>query len=487
MGARRPLRITLTGRDARATLAPGAPLTVVSVFERSFYVAREPARRLLACIGGPTLELGPLNARADVAANIDWRKRGLTVGDNIKVRLAGRTIWKPPPPRPRDRHAVARGLEALADAVERRKIADGFGPLIAPLARGESLHGVSPLIATALGSIEQIRRWLPDEDDDDFPLDDPLPLIGLGPGLTPSGDDLVGGIFVAMTRMRWFGRASQFLLWALRYAKNRTNTISYAHLLAAAHDGEGAAGLHVALEAILSGNAPDLDAVAQVGHSSGWDMLAGVTLAAHAWLELQQKLYPSSPVPHFLRLSRPDDPWGGYGDILVHGMTSHRARQHGLPLLERTGPYIPPITFPGVGDLVVTQEARERLERSGLTGLNFQPVIKVLIVRSDWHKWDRDEPEPKRYPSGGEPENYVLGKAHDHEIADEMGPLWEVVIEASAEIVRGDKIRLVASSWNSDDFFRDNGTRHIYVTDRARDWLEANFAEHVKFKVVETV
>ena len=46
--------------------------------------------------------------------------------------------------------------------------------------------------------------------------------------------------------------------------------------------------------------------------------------------------------------------WGDYGEMLQHGMTAHLHRREGMLSLERTGPYIPPITFPGLGDIILT-------------------------------------------------------------------------------------------------------------------------------------
>jgi hypothetical protein len=48
-----------------------------------------------------------------------------------------------------------------------------------------------------------------------------------------------------------------------------------------------------------------------------------------------------------------------------HGMTAHLERTDGLLSLERTGPYIPPITLPGIDDVVVNAAARGLLESSG--------------------------------------------------------------------------------------------------------------------------
>src|SRR5688500_10646007 len=128
-------------------------------------------------------------------------------------------------------------------------------------------------------------------------------------------------------------------------------------------------------------------------------------------------------------LSPRDTLWGDYGGILMHGMTSHLPRtSEGLLQLERTAPYVPPITFPGIGDIVVTGEFRQRLVSSGLTGLGFMPVQKTRIVRLEWEHWNRKAEEPKHYPHTGEPEDYILGRRHDPKLAEAIGELWEVIL-----------------------------------------------------------
>lgn len=72
--------------------------------------------------------------------------------------------------------------------------------------------------------------------------------------------------------------------------------------------------------------------------------------------------------------------WGDYGHILQHGMCSHLSRTDDLLQLERTGPYIPPITLPGIGEVVLTSPARQLLESSKLTGFSFRPVKKALTL-----------------------------------------------------------------------------------------------------------
>ncbi len=77
--------------------------------------------------------------------------------------------------------------------------------------------------------------------------------------------------------------------------------------------------------------------------------------------------------------------------------------------LKRSGPYIPPITFPGLRGFVLTSDAKLKLESSGLSGYTFKPVDKKLIVELRWEDWDLNASEPASYPDTGEPEDYILG------------------------------------------------------------------------------
>lgn len=190
------------------------------------------------------------------------------------------------------------------------------------------------------------------------------------------------------------------------------------------------------------------------------------------------------------RLEGPSTPWGDYGDILLHGMSCHIGRTSaGTIQLERTGPYVPPISFPGIGDIVVTDEFRTRLKDSGLRGFTFAPVKLARIVKYNWHLWNPSADEPQEYPKGGEPESYILARRHSPLLAAQIGPLWELVPKRG---VRHVWVKSAKESWKSDiflesgslrglDFFRANNTGYNYVSKRAKDWLEANAKEHVSF------
>ena len=112
-----------------------------------------------------------------------------------------------------------------------------------------------------------------------------LPVLGLGPGLTPSGDDFLGGIFFALAhvpRPRWSARMAALHGSIQRACARATNVIS-AVLLGDLMQGIGYSALHEMLYA-LQGGAPKaiVEAAAElqrIGASSGSDLLAGLLLA----------------------------------------------------------------------------------------------------------------------------------------------------------------------------------------------------------------
>jgi hypothetical protein len=141
---------------------------------------------------------------------------------------------------------------------------------------------------------------------------------------------------------------------------------------------------------------------------------------------------------------------------------------------------------------------RQRLLTSGLQGLSFYPVIKELIVESQWHNWDRDNPDGYELPEGPDgcdPEDYVLGHPHSQQTADRMGDLWEVRVDriADAKSVNHRK------PWDYDicifgpfhvlqsiDVFRSIQGGWIFVSARAKQWLEREDSEWLAFTPVLT-
>ena len=111
-----------------------------------------------------------------------------------------------------------------------------------------------------------------------------LDLVGLGPGLTPSGDDYLGGLLFSAHHLRAaypsaFEQEGDRLHDFLHEARPLTNRISHTILADLAY-GHGPAPLHDLISLIWQASAepPLRDSAKQLirmGHTSGWDMLAG--------------------------------------------------------------------------------------------------------------------------------------------------------------------------------------------------------------------
>ncbi len=298
-GCHSPLRALAAfeiGCLAGRALRPGLRGTVSAVFARSFYlhVAGQEV-----CLGPPGLGAGPLNLRCHVERP-DWRAWGLREGaavlpapralrvpPNLSVSLCETTVWRPKAPGPWSAASLAAGLRALEALLPGRVPADGLGVLALSAAGGPCRSAVAAAASGPAAALARyLRRALA------RPLGAPTPtvpdlraLIGLGPGLTPSGDDLLGGALVALHLL---GRiALRDALWhAVRErARADANAVSRAHLTAAAQ-GLGGAALHAVLNDVLTGTTAALPrrlaAVEAVGHTSGWDALAGVVIALRA-------------------------------------------------------------------------------------------------------------------------------------------------------------------------------------------------------------
>ena len=238
----------VTGRFAREALAGGEG-EVCAVFRRSFYL-RCPGERY-ACAGDASLGHGPLNVRLSAS--------GLpALGERVSISMRNATVWQPP--------AAEKKLDLgrLRGTAKGRIPAEGLGCLVIGAHNGLSGH--------AQPALEALQRWLVGN----ALGDEAEQLIGLGPGLTPSGDDYFGGMLVAL---RLTGRGMQadgLWRWLRPRLKARTSAISTAHLCAAA-----AGEAHEALHGVLSGEL-DLSKLDAVGHCSGWDALAGAVAVLEA-------------------------------------------------------------------------------------------------------------------------------------------------------------------------------------------------------------
>jgi hypothetical protein len=293
------------GRFAADALRVECRWEVRAVFRRSFYCRSQDGS--FVCVGPMSLGSGPLNVLCPIPERTDWEAAGLApgcaaTGDGTCFRVAERfrfslgdaTVLRPTTPATRWQPATIRtGLEVLAQEVRVRSARGGLQALV-PMFAGNAANladgvpGADPLYRTALGGAGPLARWLEaslDRPEERIPVPSGAiaALVGLGPGLTPSGDDFLGGVLVALRLLGSARLAARLAAAVLSCAEWGTNEISRAHLAAAA-GGEGAAALHGLLTSLCTPGAPGIrewvSAIEAIGHSSGWDAVAGISLAA---------------------------------------------------------------------------------------------------------------------------------------------------------------------------------------------------------------
>ncbi len=252
----------------------------------------ERARAALARSGGVAAPLAGFTDAPylEAAGEVIW------VGTRLPALHPRAVIVSSPPPRgvtlrfvalpahgwsPRlpilDQNATRRAIDAafalcraLLGACEPR----GFGTLLADQTPGFPLDLALPRVDAL---VEAYRR-----DDPDAVLAASIPLLGFGTGLTPSGDDLAGAAlfgrrFVSPRHTGWEAVAERLS----REVAVRSHAVSAA-LFADLARGRSFAPLHAVAGALARGEhdaaLPAARTLAAVGHSSGWDMLAGLII-----------------------------------------------------------------------------------------------------------------------------------------------------------------------------------------------------------------
>jgi len=264
-------------RDALARTAGRA--RVVARLARSAYVEAGDALIWIGTADGP---------RHGRAVLVDTPIPPLVAGDVVTLRLDA-PVWRPECVTVERRGvtdaAITNAACSLLLSLHDVGIPEGFATLLTGVALAFPFDGAAPA-ARALAQASH-------DGDADAAARAALDLIGWGPGLTPAGDDYVGGVFFAHamldrgdSRARW--RIAGETIAA--HARQATHPIS-AVLLGDLVAGRGHEPLHDVVRALADGGPlPELiDAarrLTRIGHSSGWDMLAGLvgaTLPPARW------------------------------------------------------------------------------------------------------------------------------------------------------------------------------------------------------------
>lgn len=288
-GSRPPRRLRARSWDvlARDLLAEHQTWSVHSVFGRAFNLV-SPDGNLLGVVlaegaNGPAnvvldarWELPPLDQEIAPGAAAQAESGRLIVDDRLAVDLSTAALWTPESIRlslPIDEIA-ARIVHVRSRAAALASVG-GFAPLLGDSASGPPdimLLRASALIDN-LSTAIRARRWA------DVAAS-ARALSGLGPGLTPAGDDVLAGL--ALGIRAGLGTLPEPLADALHAAvEGRTTDLAVARVRHAVA-GRPDEPVHRLLMALVDDqHAPDdlepaVRAVLAYGHSSGADTLVGI-------------------------------------------------------------------------------------------------------------------------------------------------------------------------------------------------------------------
>jgi hypothetical protein len=245
---------------------------VIAVFENCFYLN---LNNTYICLGNSNFSDGPLNVISSAPDKTNWITSGIRVGDRANVanqilsvglnmwfRFTNTEIWKPKP--------------VLITPTLTNKIKQFY----------ESNPSQSGFPKQAYPMINALSDWLK--------TSTPLPppsiegLLGMGPGLTPSGDDFIGAMLITLHHIGQIKAKFQLTKSVIHLITKATNPISAQHLYAAI-EGMGSDALH----RVLANEPSALSALISIGHTSGWDALAGV----YATLEVYYNTSSEGPIP----------------------------------------------------------------------------------------------------------------------------------------------------------------------------------------------
>lgn len=264
--------------DAAYLVGPG---------EEILWVAREglPAHRRCILAAFP-------QAVVRVGMNCAVRERRLLIGEQLAIDLANAATWHAVTVGPAEAvplAAVQVCLQRLPTQIPSPSDGDGLGQMIylaSAIASGREpvIPGpLSPLVAQAMGPIIRLARACLRQDIAGVAREG-RELVGLGAGLTPSGDDFLGGLLFAVHSLpaaypEKFGWDERPITDLIAWSRAKTNRISHA-ILGDLALGHGPEPLHGLVVSILQGHdvdrlVVDVNRLLQIGHTSGWDLLAG--------------------------------------------------------------------------------------------------------------------------------------------------------------------------------------------------------------------
>jgi hypothetical protein len=157
--------------------------------------------------------------------------------------------------------------------------------------------------------------------------------------------------------------------------------------------------------------------------------------------------------------------------------------------LRRTGPLVPDVTFPSIGNVVVRDWLRADLLGSGLSGATFSPAPVVCAVPFNWQAWGTGTATQPADPPEGDWANLLLRGNHDRALAARMEPLWWLRPKSWGQSLSRPengrysrhRVALLCGEGEAPDFFHARGTKYMFVSERTKAWLSEVTPDSVEF------
>ena len=287
----------LIGPMARQTLSPDSSGTILAGYSRAVYLCSAAGDVLWLAPGDVPMHRRGIRVQASLPRpprDSAYRVADgtLQLGSAVSIELGQAQIWEPP----RFAWSAQRFETEICSSGQLRMLPSpmGFGAFLPPLleyAAGTPFPPQAPrgdrAVESAYSAICGVASACRQHDLAAL-LKHAEGLVGMGNGLTPSGDDYLGGVLFGLAMLR---EAGARLEWCspdsvapfITASGARTNLISAA-LLGDHAVGHASETLHRFVFAFLMDQSPEAihraacDLI-QMGHSTGWDLLTGVWTA----------------------------------------------------------------------------------------------------------------------------------------------------------------------------------------------------------------
>ena len=272
---------------------------VIAVFDSSIYLQ---TTNQIICLGNKNLKNSPITIITSLPENFSFKSFQLEIEEKVlffngNIKIKDTTfvcdektkIWHPAELKyPFIFDNVRQGVSHFHKILQHRDVKPrGFSEIL-------FLKNLSPqklnYTKKVLAEISECKHWICQSRITDNRAFMPRPdwaenLLGLGFGLTPSGDDFIGGVMIGLHICKKTLMAKCIWDHVHENISGSTSPIAGAHLHAASI-GLGPTDIHELANAIVMAN---LDIIVNltrsldmIGQTSGWDIFAGVFVVIEA-------------------------------------------------------------------------------------------------------------------------------------------------------------------------------------------------------------